>query len=260
MLGLPPTAAQTQRRASFPTRPRWSGLHLPNPQAPEVTCRCGSLRDNSVRARGRLTAGVKHSSPDTGHMEATQPRSSPIVPTQRFLPVLAWDPNFVAWKEVQRGFSDQLPDTGCWSCASAGPGCSGPFPDGHEDWHSPHSGSQAPQSCPLPLLPQELDHQGRVGAPRAREQARRRPLHSGHRAPRRGGALSSGLCCSLLSTTGHTSHLSPAPWVLSGPRQRGHSQKPPWGRRTCGWSPVRTPGCLACGVAGQPGTYALLGR
>ena len=61
VLGLPPAAAQIQRRASFPTRPRWSGLHLPNPQAPEVTHRRGSLRDNSVQACGRLTQGTRRS-------------------------------------------------------------------------------------------------------------------------------------------------------------------------------------------------------
>ena len=175
---------------------------------------------------------------DTGHTEVTQPRS-PTVPTQR-LPLVPSDllgTRTLSPGRKHRGFSGELPDTGCWSCASAGPGCPGPFPDGHEDWHSRHSGSQAPQSCPLLLLPQELNHQGRVGAPRAREQARRRPLCSGHRAPSWGGALSSGLCCSLLSTTGHTSHLSPAPWVLSESLAEGPLTETPVGQTNL-WLPL----------------------
>ena len=125
-------------------------------------------------------------------------------------------------------------------------------PDGHEDWHSRHSGSQAPQSCPLLLLPQELNHQGRVGAPRAREQARRRPLCSGHRAPSWGGALSSGLCCSLLSTTGHTSHLSPAPWVLSESLAEGPLTETPVGQTNLWLEPRQDPwlpGLWCCSTA-----------
>ena len=65
------------RPGTWPPSPQGqshSGLHLQNPQAPEVTQRRGSLRDNSMQACVRLTAGVTHSSPDAGHAEATQPR------------------------------------------------------------------------------------------------------------------------------------------------------------------------------------------
>lgn len=87
VLGLPPAAAQTRRRASFPTVGTVAA-HLPNPQAPKVTWRRGSLRDNPVWALWAPDCWCENSLPDTGHAEATQPRSPhsanarlPLVPS-----------------------------------------------------------------------------------------------------------------------------------------------------------------------------------
>lgn len=72
-----------------PQGQRHSGLHLPNPQAPKVTWRRGSLRDNPVWACGRLTAGVK-TPPLTQGTRRPPSLEVPTVPTQR-LPLVPSD-------------------------------------------------------------------------------------------------------------------------------------------------------------------------